>query len=117
MSFKKGDIVSFSFEMPSTGDYVKHSAVVLSCDEMYQKEKCYLCAMMTSNGASDRFTFKLEDTMLEKPSVKADTQVRCHLITYVHEEDLGQTTSPLNRINANSMQRLLERINVNVLDN
>jgi hypothetical protein len=59
MSFKKGDIVSFQFEMPDTGDFQKHPGVILSCDEMYQQEKCYLCAMMTSNGASDRFTFKL----------------------------------------------------------
>ena len=117
MSFKKGDIISFDFEMPSTGEYVEHSAVVLSCDEMYQKEKCYLCAMMTSNAASDRFTFKLENSMLEKASSKADTQVRCHLITYVWEGHVSQSRSPLNRINANSMQRLLERINVNVLDN
>ena len=117
MSFKKGDIVSFDFEMPNTGEYVHHSAVVLSCDEMYEHEKCYLCAMMTSNGASDRFTFKIEDSMLDKPSSKADTQVRCHLITYVWEGDISQTRSPLNRIKSSAMQRLLERINVNVLDN
>jgi hypothetical protein len=117
MSFKKGDVISFDFEMPDTGEYLKHSAVVLSCDEMYQHEKCYLCAMMTSNGASDRFTFKLEDDMMEKPNIKNDSQVRCHLITYVWEGHIGQTTSPLNRIKPNGMARLIERININVFDN
>jgi hypothetical protein len=117
MSFKKGDIISLDFEMPDTGEYLEHSSVIISCDEMYQKEKCYLCAMMTSNGKSDRFTFQLDNTMLEKPSSKTDTQVRCHLITYVWEGHIKQSSSPLNRVNANAMQRLLERINVNVLDN
>jgi hypothetical protein len=117
MPFKKGDVVSFKFEIPDTGNFETHPGVVLSCDEMYQAEKCYLCAMLTSNQASDRFTFKLEDDMLEKTPKKPNLQVRCHLITYVWEGHIDQTNSPVNRIKSSAMQRLLERINSNVLDN
>jgi hypothetical protein len=109
MSFEKGDIVSLEFEIPNSGKYVEHSAIVLSCKEVYNHDKCYICAMMTSNAAIDRFTFRINDSMLDKPSSKPNSQVRCHLITYVLEKHIIPP-KPYNKMNKQGMERLMAHI-------
>lgn len=83
MAFQRGDIVSLDFEMPHSGNYVNHPAVILSGAEVYDGDRCYVCVMMTTSPLDDIFTFVLKPEMVEKPFIKPDSQVRCHLITYV----------------------------------
>lgn len=98
MPFYKGEIICFSFQMPHNGDnWVPHSAVILSCTEVYNKDRCYVCAMMTSNGVSDKFSFPLNNSDLERTSNKTNSQVRCHLITYVLEDDITHS-DPYNKL-------------------
>ncbi len=42
MPFHKGEIICFSFQIPHTGEWVLHSAVILSCSEVYDKDKLEL---------------------------------------------------------------------------
>jgi hypothetical protein len=112
MPFHPGDIVSFDFLIPSTGQHVTHSAVVLSCTEVYQHDCIYVCAMMSSNNTLDRFTFKLDNSMLQSTNNKASSQIRCHLITYVDAAKVRPTQgSPYNRLTRQALQRLFSQIN------
>lgn len=115
MSFKKGDIVSLDFEMPNSGAYIEHSAVIISCDAVYNHDKCYICAMMTSNAIIDRFSFKIDNSMLDKPSNKTNSQVRCHLITYVLERHI-KPLQPYNKLKTQAIERLLAYIAVVTFD-
>ncbi len=115
MPFKQGEVVSFDFRMPDDGNWEKHSAVILSCNDVYKHDKLYLCAMMSSNGVDDLFSFHLTDSDLEQPSSKENSQVRCHLLAYAFEEDLQQS-NPYNKLKSQSFERLIAYINSAVFD-
>lgn len=115
MQFDKGDIISFRFQMPDLSGWIKHPGVILSCADVYTHDKCYVCAMMSSNGASDKFSFPLTDKDLDKPSNKTNSQVRCHLITYVLEDDLS-ISNPHNRFKKQAFERLIAHINAVVFE-
>ncbi|WP_439582948.1 type II toxin-antitoxin system PemK/MazF family toxin [Dyadobacter bucti] len=117
MPFEKGDIISLNFEMPDTGDFIEHPGVVISCLDVYNHDRCYICVMMTSNDADDQFTFRLNDAMLERPNSKSTSQVRCHLITYVREIHINSNLGrPFNRLKRQALERLMAHINTNVFD-
>ncbi|MCO5945708.1 type II toxin-antitoxin system PemK/MazF family toxin [Mucilaginibacter flavidus] len=110
MSFKKGDIVSLNFEMPKKHDeYLEHPAVILSCDEVYNKDKCYVCVMISGTPSIDRFSFVLDDSMYEKKHTGKKSQVRCHLILYVLEKYILEPT-PFNKLKPQAMERLIAHI-------
>lgn len=112
MPFKPGDIVSFEFLIPTTGKYLTHSAVVLSTTEVYHHDKTYVCAMMSSNAVQDKFTFELENSMLQNPNNKFNSQVRSHLITYISDAEVRPTNGlPYNRLRQHAMERLISHIN------
>jgi hypothetical protein len=115
MPFEKGEIISFTFQMPDNGDWKVHSAVILSCEDVYNHDKLYVCAMMTSNGVNDIFSFPLTNNDLESRSNKDNSQVRCHLITYVLEEDIHHS-NPFNKLKKQAFERLIAQINVSVFD-
>lgn len=116
MPFLKGEVISCNFQMPHNGnEWLPHSAVILSCPEVYNKDKLYVCAMMSSNGVEDRFSFPINNNDLERPSNKANSQVRCHLITYVLEEDI-QHSDPYNKFLDKTFERLIYKINDSVFD-
>ena len=110
MPFKKGDIVFVDFEMPGTGGFKEHPGVVLSGLDVYENDRCYLFAMMTSNNTADKFTFRLDNSMLEKPSDAIKSQVRCNLITYVLEKHIRER-KPANRLKPLAFERLIAYIN------
>ena len=115
MPFSKGEIISFQFKEPKTGKLLEHPGVIISCDEVYAHDKCYVCAMMSSNGKKDRFSFPLTNVDLIKPNNKTNSQVRCHLITYVLESDLKQS-NPYNKLTKQAFERLIAHISVFVFD-
>ena len=110
MPFNKGDIVFLAFEMPHSGNYDPHPGVVLSCIDVYNKDRCYICAMMTSRPINDKFSFHLDDDMLDEPNDRDISQVRCHLITYVRERCLLERT-PRNKLKPQALERLMAYIN------
>lgn len=122
MPLRKGRIVEVKFptdkeRSPDTGNIKsgakfvreKHPAVVLSEPELYQKEKYYLCAMITSVVHNDRFTFKLERNYttrgMQKPS-----EVRVNLIAPIYENDITKKT-PANFLTDNAFTFLIDHIN------
>ncbi len=84
MPFNKGDIIHYEFQVPHSGKLEYHPGVILSCNDVFDEDECYVIAMMTSINLQDKFSFTLDNTMLNEP-IHSDTglsQVRCHLITY-----------------------------------
>ncbi|MBO9611688.1 MAG: type II toxin-antitoxin system PemK/MazF family toxin [Dyadobacter sp.] len=111
MPFNPGDIVSLDFLIPSTGKYLTHSAVILSTVDVYNHERTYVCAMMSSYNVNDRFTFKLENSMLQNASNKECSQVRSHLITYVPDTKVRPANgTPYNRLSQHAFERLISHI-------
>lgn len=115
MSFSKGEIISFDFEMPDGRGWLPHSGVILSCNDVYEHDKCYVCVMMSSNGERDKFSFVVDDNMVDKPNNRSDSQVRCHLITYVREKHI-QHKNPFNKLKPQAFERLIAYINEAVFD-
>ena len=71
--------------------------------------------MMTSSNVNDRFSFHLNDSMLDNPKSKSTSQIRTHLITYVLERHIYQT-NPSNKLKPHAFERLIAHINDAVFD-
>lgn len=88
MPFSRGDIINIFFELPNYKKQEWHPALIISNDEVFLDDNCYIVLMITgSEEFNDKFSFLIEDKMLNKPLDKK-SQVRCHLVTYVLEKHL-----------------------------
>lgn len=110
MKFERGDIVEFDFHIPDINQYVKHPGLIISNDDVYGTDECYIMVMMTtSERRRDMFSFEVTDDMLHKPSNKANSQIRLHLVTYVpHDYIKGKPV--VNRMKKNSVDRVVANI-------
>ena len=61
MAFKRGEIIEIQFQLPNPGrggySLQKHPAIIISNDDVYASEGCYICVMMTHSTYEDMFTF------------------------------------------------------------
>lgn len=70
--------------------------------------------MMSSNNICDRFTFKLDNSMLQNTNSKGTSQIRCHLITYVDATKVHPTQgAPYNRLTKQALKMLFSHMNNN----
>lgn len=111
MKYRRGAIVEACFLMPDNNKTLNHPAIVLSNEDMYNVDGCYLVVMITHYSVEDMFTFKLDSSMFEGNYNESDTQARCHLITYIRESDII-TNRHSNRVimKRNQVNRLVEFI-------
>lgn len=110
MSFKKGDIIDVFFDLPYSKETKTHPAIIISNEDVYDKDELYVCVMMTSSTETDLFTFSITDDMLVQKNNKDFSQARCHLISYVMERHIMGKT-PKNTMKENALNRLLIKIN------
>ncbi|MFN8698948.1 MAG: type II toxin-antitoxin system PemK/MazF family toxin [Flavobacteriales bacterium] len=83
----RGEITEVNF--PGAG---KHTALVLSCPEVYHSEKMYLVTMITHSPRRDKFTFEIRKEMyVDGDFYSENQQVRLHFILMVADEDLGMS--------------------------
>ena len=117
MPFNKGDIIHYDFQVPHSGKLEHHPGVVLSCNDVFDEDGCYVIAMMTSVNTEDKFSFKLDNTMLDKPidSKSGLSQVRCHIITYALQKFVTDLR-PANKLTPSAFNKLIEYINEVVFD-
>ena len=113
MSFQKGDIIDVFFDLPYSRETKPHPAIIISNEDVYDKDELYVCVMMTSSTETDLFTFTITDDMLVQKSNKDFSQARCHLISYVMEKHIVGKT-PKNTMKENALNRLLIKINETV---
>jgi mRNA-degrading endonuclease toxin of MazEF toxin-antitoxin module len=92
--YQQGDIVQVNFPLP-TGLKL-HPAVIVSNDEVYETEECYIGIMITSSKIRDNFSFELLNEMLTNPLDKP-SQVRCQLIALFNENEIEKKISHLKK--------------------
>lgn len=110
MSFQKGDIIDVFFDLPYSKETKTHPAIIISNEDVYDKDELYVCVMMTSSTETDLFTFEVTQDMLVQKNNKDFSQARCHLISYVMEKHIVGKT-PKNTLKENAFKRLLIKIN------
>jgi len=104
MPFQRGDIIEIPFIIPHNNRAENHPAVIISNEDVYGTDECYICAMMTHSQHRDRFTFVITEDMLVRPGDGQFSQVRCHLITYVLDSHIirnsnrGKMKSAVDRL-------------------
>ncbi len=83
MAFTRGDIVEVNLGLPPDGRVLNHPAIIISNNEVFYDDDCYLVVMLTSQQYSDKYSFEITSNMLVNPNSKAYSEARCHLITYI----------------------------------
>lgn len=106
--YQQGDIVLVNFPLPD--GFKLHPAVIVSSDEVYETEECYIGIMITSSKIRDNFSFELSNEMLSKP-LDQQSQVRCQLIALINENEIEKRIS---RIKKESFINLVRKINSTV---
>ena len=56
MSFQKGDIIDVFFVLPYSKETKTHPAIIISNEDVYDKDELYVCVMMTSSTETDLFS-------------------------------------------------------------
>lgn len=107
--FERGDIVEVYFDLPRAVETKLHPAIIISNNDVYDKDDVYICVMMTSSKNNDLFSFEIKPEMLESPNNKDFSQARCHLISYIKENHLEK--QKLNRMKESYVDNLVMRIN------
>ncbi|MEX8548820.1 MAG: hypothetical protein V5804_14585 [Mucilaginibacter sp.] len=117
MSFNQGEIINYEFQIPGNARLEYHPGIILSCNDVFIDDECYVIAMMSSIQTIDKYSFCLNNDMLENPidSKNGFSQVRCHLITYALKKFITDLR-PKNKLKAFAFERLIAHINVVVFD-
>ena len=87
MSFKRGDIINVYFELSNSDNAKWHPGLIISNNEVFEDDDCYIVVMLTGSTTIDKYSFEIKNNMLDKPLAKS-SQVRCHLITYILSKHL-----------------------------
>jgi hypothetical protein len=114
MAYQRGDIIEVPFQIPHHGKIEKHPAIIISNQDVYDNDECYICVMITSSTHLDQFTFEIEDEMLVSPNNKDFAQARCHLISYILKNHIVNN-SKRNRMKSQFVDKLVEYISVTAL--
>ena len=83
MPYQRGDIVEVNLGMPPDGKVLNHPAVIISNDDVFLDDECYVIVMITSQQYADKYTFEITNEMLTNASNKPYSEARCHLVTYI----------------------------------
>jgi mRNA-degrading endonuclease toxin of MazEF toxin-antitoxin module len=116
MSFKRGDIIEVYFDLPYSKETKTHPAIIISNEDVYDKDESYVCVMMSSSTDIDMFTFEITQDMLSQTNNKPFSQARCHIITFVQEKHI-YGNRVMNSLKENALNRLIVRINDTVFSN
>lgn len=112
MALKRGDIVEVYFDFPKVKTTQCHPAIIISNQDVYDADDCYVCVIMTSSKLFvDKFTFEVKNEMLQFENNKDYSQARCHLITVVEEKHLINKNSAKNSLKPNALNKLIAYIN------
>ncbi len=97
--YQRGDIVEVNLGMPPDGKILNHPAVIISNEDVYNDDDCYIVVMLTSQKYDDKYSFEVSDHMLATSSGKFRSEARCHLVTYILNSHIvvGKHRSRLRR--------------------
>ena len=89
MSFQKGDIIDVFFDLPYSKETKTHPAIIISNEDVYDKDELYVCVMMTSSTETDLFTFEVTQDMLVQKNNK--DSFRAHVPLHLLQATPGGT--------------------------
>jgi len=110
MAYNRGDLIELFFKLPDGEQGKPHPAIIISNEEVYLQDQGHICVMITSSSVIDTFSFKLEDSMFNKPLSKT-SQARCHLVTFVMEEDIIKNGHSNYTMKSKSVDKMVVHIN------
>lgn len=109
MQYSRGEIVEIYFQLPDNKRQKTHPAIIISNDNVYQKDGLYIVVMITHMKQIDRYTFEITNDMLINESDGKYAQARCHLLTNVSDNDIIQNAHR-NKMIKRAVDRLVCRI-------
>ena len=105
MRYSQRDIVEINFLFPN-GTFKPHPAVIVSNDELQEKEGfIYLC-MISSKPYNPEYSYELDDEMLTVPMLKK-SYVKCHLLVGNIERDVVRK---LSRMKQPFFEEMVEKV-------
>jgi mRNA-degrading endonuclease toxin of MazEF toxin-antitoxin module len=110
MAVSRGEIVEVSFPLP--GGNKNHPTLVISNNKVFADEGCFIGVMLSGSPTIDDYTFELENEMFSKIPKKR-TQVRCHLIALISENEIVSRHGTLIRACVN---QIAEKICAEILN-
>jgi len=110
MPHQRGDIVEINFGLPPKGKMLNHLAVVISSNDVYLDDDCYIVVMLTSQRYSDRYSFEITNEMLALPSNKLYSEARCHLVTFILPSHINNLSGYRNKVKRQYVDALVEHI-------
>ncbi len=107
--YVQGDIVMVNFPLPQ--GYALHPALLISHEEVFEAEGCYVAVMLTSSSIRDNFSFPIANEMLTQPLEKV-SQVRCHLIALLSDREIERKVSKMKK---EHLKKVIAQLNNEVL--
>jgi mRNA-degrading endonuclease toxin of MazEF toxin-antitoxin module len=92
MPYSQRDIVMADFQLPS--GRTPHPFLIISTENVWDFDDCYVAVMITSALHNDNFSFPLDDSTLLKPLLKK-SEVRCHLISVLESKWITKKVTSL----------------------
>jgi len=109
MPYQRGDIIEVNLGMPPGGKVMNHPAVIISNDDVFEDDDCYLVVMLTSQQYGDRYTFELTNDMLSQTNNMPYSEARCHLVTYILPTHIASARSR-NKVKRQYVDALVEHM-------
>jgi len=106
MPYSKRQIIEVHFDLEQGTQL--HPGIILSVEDVYNVERHYICAMISTTSREDVYTFPLGKGDTRKP-LKDGSQVRTHLIFQIRDEDINGS-SPRNSLTEDAFLRLIDHI-------
>ncbi|MDR2556487.1 MAG: type II toxin-antitoxin system PemK/MazF family toxin [Bacteroidales bacterium] len=109
MRYCKGDVVNVVFLLPD-GQTKEHPAIIVSNDDLQEKEGFLYLVMISSKNVSSEYGFELTDEMLTKPMSKKSF-VKCQIIAgYTEKDIIGRH----GKIKIPYLKQIIEKIIVSI---
>lgn len=90
MALTRGDIIDVYFKFPyQQGVNNTHPAIIISNETVYHTGDSFIVVMLTHSEIIDEFTFEIKPEMLINKTDERFSQVRCHLITQIFEDQVN----------------------------
>lgn len=105
-TYRQRDLVKVRKELP-TGEVLRHPFLILSCHNSNSQENFYTGVMMTASTHYDGFSFRVDNTMFERPLEKTNCQLRLYILASFRAEDVEQLLSRMKKIH---FQQVIDEI-------
>lgn len=109
MPYQRGDVIEVNLAMPPDGKIMNHPAVIISNNQVYEDDACYIVVMLTSQDYDDNYSYPIDNYMfLQGSNSSSHSEARCHLITYVLDAHIIGTKR--NRLKKRFVDEIVDQV-------